>query len=136
MRVLVACECSGRVRRAFRGRGIDAWSNDLKPAEDGSPYHIQADCMDVIQSQMWDTIIMHPDCTALALSGNRWYGKGMPLHHKRLEAIEWTLRLWETARKHSISTALENPKSVIFPLLKTRVHYIQPHQFGHPNWWG
>ena len=43
MRVLVACEYSGRVREAFRARGHDAWSCDLLPAEDDSPRHIIGD---------------------------------------------------------------------------------------------
>ena len=128
MRVLIACECSGRVRRAFRGRGFDAWSNDIKPADDGSKYHIQADCQWAILSGHWDLIIMHPDCTALAVSGNRWYGKDMPYEQKRLEAIDWTMQLWELATKHCQHVAMENPVGVI-PMPATQ--YIQPWQFGH-----
>ena len=75
-------------------------------------------------------IILHPDCTAMAVSGNRWYGKGMPLHNKREEAVLWTLGLWKLAKKHSAKVALENPVSVIFKHLPN-VHYIQPWQFGH-----
>jgi len=78
----------------------------------------------------WDLVILHPDCTAMAVSGNRWYGRGMPMYHKRLEAIGWTLTLWEEAKKHSKRVALENPVSVVFKHLPN-VHYIQPWQFGH-----
>ena len=78
----------------------------------------------------WSLIIIHPDCTAMAVSGNRWYGKGMKFYYKRIEAIEWTLDLWNLAKKHSNSVALENPVSVIFKYLPN-VHYIQPWQFGH-----
>lgn len=49
MRVLVACEYSGRVREAFRARGHDAWSCDLLPSEDGSPFHIQGDVLSVLE---------------------------------------------------------------------------------------
>ena len=48
MRVLVACEYSGRVREAFRALGHDAWSCDLLPAEDESPHHFQGDVFDVV----------------------------------------------------------------------------------------
>ena len=77
MNVLIACEYSGVVREAFRLRGHYALSNDLLPADDDSPYHIQGDCFDAIDAvKHWDIIIMHPPCTALAVSGNAWYGKG------------------------------------------------------------
>ena len=79
MKVLVACEYSGKVREAFRKLGHDAWSCDLLPADDGSEFHIQGDCVPVIM-RGWDLIIMHPPCTALCVSGNRWYGRGMPKH--------------------------------------------------------
>ena len=86
--------------------------------------------MDVIPTRRWGLIILHPDCTAMAVSGNRWYGKGMPMHQKRIDAIEWTLKLWEAAKLYSDRVALENPVSVIFSHLPN-VHYIQPWQFGH-----
>lgn len=66
----------------------------------------------------------------MSLSGNRWHGRGMPRHVERLEAIEWTLKLWNLALKYSDRVALENPTSVIFPLLPN-VHWLQPWQFGH-----
>lgn len=132
MRVLVACECSGRVRRAFRGRGHDAWSNDLEPSWDWSPYHLQMDCRVAIADHgPWDLIILHPDCTAMALSGNRWYGKGMPMHHKRHESVQWTVDTWELAKASAPRVALENPASVVFQHLGAPVQYIQPYQFGH-----
>ena len=71
MRVLVACEYSGRVRNAFRARGIDAWSCDLLPSEDASPFHIQDDARAILQ-QPWDMVIAHPPCTRLCNSGVRW----------------------------------------------------------------
>ena len=61
MRVIIACEYSGRVREAFRKLGHDAWSCDLLPAEDGSPYHYQCDIRDVL-GRGWDLMIAHPDC--------------------------------------------------------------------------
>lgn len=55
MRVLIACESSGRVRDAFRRRGHNAWSCDLDPAEDGSPYHLQEDVRNVLKGMPVET---------------------------------------------------------------------------------
>lgn len=128
MNVLVACECSGVVREAFRKIGHNAFSNDLQDADDGSQFHILGDCIEAIKSRKWDLIIMHPPCTALAVSGNRWYGKGMPKHQDRIDSIEWTLLLWRLATSVCPRVAMENPVGVI-PIPATQ--YIQPYQFGH-----
>ena len=72
MKVLVACEFSGVVRSAFRRNGHDAWSCDLLPAEDDSPYHIKLDVLDQL-GEDWDMMIAHPPCTHLAVSGARWF---------------------------------------------------------------
>jgi hypothetical protein len=75
MRVIIACEYSGRVREAFRRLGHDAWSCDLLPAEDNSPYHYQCDIRDVLGLD-WDLMIAHPDCTYLCRSGLHWNTRG------------------------------------------------------------
>lgn len=73
MRVLVACERSGVVRRAFRAAGHDAYSCDLAPADDGNgAWHYQCDVRDVINVHHWDLLIAHPPCTYLTNSGVRW----------------------------------------------------------------
>lgn len=130
MDVLIACESSGTIRECFRKLGHNAWSNDILPADDGSPYHLQGDCKDAILSQKWDLIIMHPPCTALAVSGNAWYGKGMPKHAQRLESIEWTTKLWELATSVCDKVCMENPVGVL-PFKPTQ--YVQPWMFGHPE---
>jgi hypothetical protein len=130
MRVLIGCEESQVVCKAFRDAGHEAYSCDLQPTRGQAEWHFQRDIMEVIPTQQWDLIILHPDCTAMAVSGNRWYGKGMPRHRERQKAIEWTLKLWELAKRHSSKVALENPVSVIFKYLPN-VHYIQPYNFGH-----
>lgn len=72
MRVLVACEFSGVVRRAFAARGHDAWSCDLLPAEDRSNRHIVGDARNLLRDG-WDLLIVaHPPCTRLCNSGVRW----------------------------------------------------------------
>lgn len=72
MKVLIARECSGRVREAFRKRGHDAWSCDIKPCEDGSPNHIQGDVFKHL-NEGWDLMIFHWPCTFLLLSGVRHF---------------------------------------------------------------
>lgn len=131
MRVLVACEFSGIVREAFRARGHDAWSCDLLPCEHQiKEPHIQGDCMEAIQ-RGWDIIIMHPPCTALALCGNATYGFGMAKNSLRLEALDWTERLWRSALRHAPSVALENPKNVLASRIGPKTQTIHPWQFGH-----
>jgi hypothetical protein len=72
MRILVGCETSGVVRRAFAARGHDVWSVDLLPAEDRSNRHIVGDVRDYL-GDGWDLLaVMHPPCTRLCNSGVRW----------------------------------------------------------------
>lgn len=72
MRVLIACEFTGTVRRAFVALGHDAWSCDLLPAEDGSNRHIAGDVRDHLEDG-WDLLMVaHPPCTRLCRSGRRW----------------------------------------------------------------
>lgn len=134
MKVLVGCEESGKVRDAFLRRGHNAWSNDLIPARNGGP-HLQMDVMAALWEQDWDLAILHPDCTAMAVSGNRYYAKGKADYWQREDAMAWTLRLWMLARHRTkVGVVLENPASVIFPVLElygARVQYIHPWQHGH-----
>lgn len=133
MRVLVGCEESQVVCKAFRDAGHEAYSCDILPTRGNPDWHIQGDVMDAI-TRGWDLAILHPDCTALAVSGNRWYGKGMPKHQERLDAIEWTADLWWKSIYWCNRVALENPQSVIFPRLRTmaaEVQFIQPWEYGH-----
>lgn len=120
MRVLVACEYSGTVRRAFEAKGHLVMSCDLLPADDGAQNHHKGDVFDLLGP---DLIIMHPPCTALAVSGNRWYGNGMPRHADRLEAIKWTVGLFDAAKEAARMVCMENPVGVL-PMPATQ--YIQP----------
>lgn len=72
MRVLIGCETSGVVRRAFAARGHDAWSCDLLPSEDRSNKHLICDVRDLLNDD-WDLLaLFHPPCTRLCNSGVRW----------------------------------------------------------------
>ncbi len=130
MKVLIVAEFSGTVREAFRNRCHDAFSNDLLPSDDGSPYHLQEDCIDAIRSDTWDIIGMHLPCTALAVSGNSTYGRGMPKHHARLESIDWTMAVWDLATTVCDRVYLENPVGVL-PMKASQ--YVQPWMYGHPE---
>ena len=136
MRVLIGCEESQEVCKAFRARGHEAYSCDIQECSGGHPeWHIQGDVFNAITAvdDPWDIIILHPPCTALAVSGNRWYGDGMPMNSQREESIEWTANLWNIAKQYAlVGVALENPVGVL-----TRhpdfgkPQYMQPWQFGH-----
>ena len=128
--ILVGCEESQVVTKAFRDAGFEAYSCDLQPTRGNPEWHYQQDIVTVLTSRRWGMIILHPDCTAMAVSGNRWYGRGTEGYRARREAIAWTLTLWSEAKRHSSRVALENPVSVIFNYIQN-VHYIQPWQFGH-----
>jgi len=131
MNILVAYESSGTVREAFRKLGHNAWSCDLQPADDGSNYHLQGDVEEWISDPVikrWDLIIMHPPCTALCVSGNAHYGTGKPKHQQRIDAIEYTLRMFELAKANADAVCMENPVGVL-PVKATQ--YIQPYEHGH-----
>lgn len=128
MKVLIGCETSGKVREAFKARGHYVKSCDLLPSDDNSPDHMQVDIFRAIRSDHWDLLIMHPPCTAIAVSGNRWYGQGMPKHAERLESIKWTMFLWTYAKDRVPHVCMENPVGVL-PAKPTQ--YVQPWQFGH-----
>ena len=127
-KVLIAFECSGVVRRAFRAVGCDAYSNDLQPADDDSEFHILGDAIDAIKSQEWDLIIAHPPCTALAVSGNSTYAEGMPKYSERLSAIDYTMDLFQLCCSVAPKVCMENPVGVL-PVKPSQ--YVQPWQFGH-----
>lgn len=133
---LVGCEYSATVRDALRAVGIDAWSCDLLPTEGDPRWHIRGDIMAALRSRRWGLAILHIPCTAMGVCGNKHYGAGKPRHQERLDAIDWSLNVWDAACEQSDCVALENPASVIFPELRKRgadVQYVQPWQFGHPE---
>ena len=133
MNVLIAYESSGTVRNAFLNRGHNAWSCDLQPADDRSFKHIRMNARKVMEHRKvwayhWDLIIMHPPCTALCVSGNAHYGTGKPKHDQRLEAIDYTLEMFELAKSVARFVCMENPVGVL-PVKASQ--YVQPWQFGH-----
>lgn len=129
MRVFVACEFSGVVRRAFRERGHDAWSCDLLPPEDGSEFHYQDSVFHVLAKTpwIWDLMIAHPPCTDLAVSGARHFAAKQA--DGRQEAALDFVRALMAAPINRI--AIENPISIISSRIRKPDQIIQPWQFGH-----
>jgi len=126
MRVLVACEYSGRVRNAFRSLGHEAWSCDLLDSEDESTHHIKGDCLEVIRDG-WDLMVAHPPCTHLAVSGSRWFPEKVSSGEQK-EAIEFFLAL---ARSPISRIAIENPICIMSSVWRQPDQVVQPWQFGH-----
>ena len=105
MKVLVACEYSGRVRGAFRALGHDAWSCDLLPAEDGSEYHMQGDVRETLWAR-WDLVIAHPPCPYLCNSGVRWLHERPERWDKMRDAAAFFLACLNA---NAPMVAVENP---------------------------
>lgn len=125
LRVLIACEFSGVVRRAFRALGHDAWSCDLLPAEDGSEHHIQGDVARFLPYTDFDLMIAHPPCTHLAVSGARWF---KDKKEEQEQALRFVRHLLAAPIPH---IALENPVSIISTAIRKPDQIIQPWQHGH-----
>lgn len=121
MRVLIGCEFSGVVRCAFRALGHDAWSCDMLPAEDGSPYHLQGDVLAVLDRD-WDIGIFHPPCTHLTRAGDRWY-RNSP---ERAAAVAFVQQLWDAPIPR---IAIENPRGL-------DRHWRRASQAVQPWWFG
>jgi hypothetical protein len=138
-RLLVACERSGIVRRAFAAKGWDAWSCDLAPAKDGHHNHIQGDCLGVLDLG-WDLMISHPVCTYLTCSAEWAYGDG-PYHQNikpgtlvgterreaRQRAVDFVFRLRDAPIPRKV---IENPRGHLSSAWRKPDQTIQPHWFG------
>jgi len=131
MDVLVGCEYSGIVRDAFLDAGHYALSCDILPTESDKGDHWHGDIFECLRNtDSWDLIILHPPCTHLCVSGNRWYGKGQEGHDKRLKAIEWTKQLYRAATQKAVHVAIENPVGVLSSEWRPPEQYVQPWQYG------
>lgn len=122
MKILIACEYSGRVREAFAKRGHDAWSCDILPT-DIPGNHIQGDVLKHLYDR-WDMMIAFPPCTHLAASGARWWKtKGT----QQESAIRFVAALRAAP---IIKIAIENPVGILSTAWRKPDQIIQPWQFG------
>lgn len=127
MRVLMGCESSGAIRNAFRALGHDAWSCDLLPADDNSPYHYQGDVFDIINDG-WDMATFNPPCTYLSVSGMHWTTRGLRDPKLTEDALEFVRKLMDCQIP---KWALENPVSIISSRIRKPDQVINPYEFGH-----
>jgi len=137
MRVLVACEMSGRVRDAFIERGHDAVSCDILPSETPGP-HYQEDVLDIIHRESWDLLIGFPPCTYLSDIGNRWiqeeYREYVGRRQAAAKAIQFFLSLWNAPIE---KVCLENPQMHTYARDLLRPHGLEtPTQMVHPYYFG
>lgn len=125
MKVLIACEYSGRVRDAFIRAGHEAMSCDLLPTDVPGP-HYQGDVRDVLHYP-WDLMIAHPPCTDLAVSGARHF-EAKRLNGRQQSSASFFMML---AKCDIPRIAIENPVCVMSSLWRKPDQVIQPWMFGH-----
>lgn len=155
MKVLIACEESQEVCKAFRARGHEAYSCDIQECSGGHPeWHIRGDVLTVIDGDCdfttisevdgvkiisshyidkWDLIIAHPPCTYLSNAGARWLWKGHKLDVERfakgLVAREFFMKFWNA---DCPKICIENPIPSSVYHLPAYSQCVQPYEYGHP----
>lgn len=143
MRVLIACEESQEVCKAFRARGHEAYSCDLTQESGGHPeWHIMGDCRSFVNGYCkfytedltyheidgrWDLLIAHPPCTDLASSGARWFAE----KQKDLRQQRACVFFMQMALAACPKIAVENPIGIMSTVWRKPDQIIQPWQFGH-----
>ena len=129
MKVLVACEESQEVCKAFRALGHEAYSCDIEPCSGGHPeWHLQVDALEMLKLK-WDLIIAHPPCTDLAVSGARWFTEKRA-NGRQQAAIDFFMRFVNADCEH---IAVENPVGIMSTKYRKPDQIIQPWMFGHPE---
>lgn len=136
MKILIACEESQVVCKAFREKEHEAFSCDLLPCSGGHPeWHIQGDVLEQLDRD-WDLIIAHPPCTYLTVTGNRWFNverygdKAIQRAKDREDAVEFFMKL---ANAKCDKIVIENPIGIMSTRWRKPDQIIQPYQFGHPE---
>lgn len=127
MKVLVACEESQAVCKAFRDLGHEAYSCDIQPCSGGHPeWHLQVDALELLKMR-WDLIIAHPPCTDLAVSGARWFAEKRA-DGRQQRSIEFFMKF---TGLDCPRVAIENPVCIMSSIWRKPDQIIQPWQFGH-----
>lgn len=126
-RIIIGCEESQEVCKAFRKKGIEAYSCDIQECSGEHPeWHYQCDIFDVLLNG-WDGAIFFPPCTDLASSGARWFEEKRQ-NGSQAKSIEFFMRLAEYPIDR---IAIENPVGIMSRLYRKPDQIIQPWQFGH-----
>ncbi len=143
MRILIGCEESQEITKAFRNlTPHEAFSCDLKPCSGGHPeWHIQDDVKNVLahshrygrqpyfpqdgSTMKWDLFIVHPMCTNLCVSGARWFK-----YKDQQPAIDFFMEMVDAPVD---KIAIENPVGIMSTLYRKPDQYIQPYEYGHPE---
>lgn len=133
MRVLIACEESQEVCKAFREKGHEAYSCDIIECSGGRPeWHIQADALELLKMK-WDMIIAFPPCTYMTNAGAvRMRVKGEIVaerYEKAMKAKEFFMKFYNADCE---KIAIENPTPMKIIGLPTYTQAIQPYEYGHP----
>jgi hypothetical protein len=123
VRVLIACEFSGRVRDSFRALGHDAWSCDIIPTEVPGP-HIINDVRNVLDWH-WDMVIAFPPCDHLAASGARWW-PAKRADGRQQAAIDFFMQF----ARLGVPYAIENPVGLMSTVWRKPDQIVQPWWFG------
>ena len=145
MKVLVACEESQEVCKAFREKGHEAYSCDLQMCSGSHPeWHIQGDVLQYINGNCnfftvggvwdnifgsWDLVIAHPPCTDLAVSGARWF-REKQMDFRQQKACVLFMQMMLCNAEH---IAVENPIGIMSTCYRKPDQIIQPWQYGHPE---
>lgn len=126
MKILIGCEESQTVCKAFRAKGHEAYSNDIINCSGGHPeWHLKMDVFEAIKLMDWDMGIFFPPCTDLAVSGSRWFAEKQD--GRQQASIDFFLRLTELG----FLWAIENPIGIMSTHYKKPDQIIQPWMFGH-----
>lgn len=134
MKILVACEESGRVTQAFREKGHEAWSCDLKPTSGNLPeYHIQKNVLNIIDKEKWDMLIGFPPCTYFSkMNFLNYFRKGKfneERWEKSKEYVDFFMKLYNANIE---KICLENPEPLYLfkNILPKPSMYLQPYEYG------
>ena len=127
MKILIACEESQRVCKAFRELGHEAYSCDTEPCSGEHPeWHIQDDVLKHL-NKGWDMMVAHPPCTHLAVSGARHFPAKIA-DGRQQEGIDFFMKLINAPIK---MICVENPVCIMSTKYKKPSQIIHPWQFGH-----
>lgn len=127
MKVLVACEESQEVCKAFRALGHEAYSCDVEPCSGGHPeWHLQVDALELLKMR-WDMILAFPPCTDLAVSGAKWFAEKRA-DGRQKKSIDFFMQF---ANADCQRIAIENPVGIMSTVWRKPDQIIQPWMFGH-----